>query len=101
MIGIKYRDQLIFDPDQYFWFNGMKFVTIINDVKRRILRRKVSDYGDLMEIERKTNIKIDYPTVPDNYTKDEFEKLLTEYMSSKYKDNMTYVEKLKILKFKK
>lgn len=101
IIGIKYRDQLIFDPEQYFWYNGMKFVTIKNDVRRRILRRKVTDYGDLMEIERKTNIEIEYPIVPDEYSKEEFEKLLKEYMSEKYKNNNTYIEKLKILKFSK
>jgi hypothetical protein len=98
LIGIKFRDQLIFDPNQYFYFNGLKYITLLNNVRRRILRRKISDYGDLMEIERKTNLEIKYPPV-NEISKDKFVNELKDYMKKKYKHNKTFMNKIKSIKF--
>ncbi len=94
-IGIKYRDELIFNPENYFYYNGIKFVTLLINSKRRIIRRKVSDFGDLLQIEKMTNIEIKYPKIPDEYTKEEFVKLLQDYMSERYPDNKDYMDKVK------
>ncbi len=99
LVGVKYRDELIFDPNQYFYYNGLKIASLVNNIKKRILRRKISDIGDLLEIERKTNIDIDFPSISD-YSKEYFVKLLKEYMGRKYKDNDTYLERIELFKFK-
>jgi hypothetical protein len=99
LIGIKHRDELIFDPKNYFYFNGIKMVTLLINVKRRVLRKKVTDYGDLFETMRKTNITIDFSKLPVSSPKKQFLKELHEYMAKKYKHNHSYYEKINELVF--
>jgi len=96
-IGIKHIDELIFDPKYYFCYNGLKFTIIKVDIIKRLLRKRFSDYGDLLEIENQTGIKIKLPKIPSKYSKDEFVKLLEEYMQQKYPNNKNYMEKIKKL----
>jgi hypothetical protein len=99
LMGIRHIDELIFDPQHYFYFNGIKMISLLNNVRKRVLRKKVSDIGDLLEIERKTNISIDYPSVTD-YTKEDFIEKLTLYMGNRYSDNDTYMDKVNTFNYK-
>ena len=95
--GIKDIDELIYDNDNYFFYNGLKYTTIGIDSKKRIMRGYVRDYADLLEIERKTKINISYPVV--KMDKKLFLNKLKENMEKYYSDNKEYSKKINKLSF--
>lgn len=95
LIGIQYRDELIFNPDNYFYYNGIKFISLINNARRRCLRKRFSDYVDLLQINKYTNLDIILPNISKRYSKEEFIKLVTEYLNQRYPNDKH--EFLKIL----
>lgn len=85
MIGVKNRDELIFDPKHHFYHNGLKFTTLKVDVYKRIIRSRFSDFVDLMQIKLLADVEFKLPSIPTSkHSKEEFLKLTSEYIDTKY-----------------
>jgi hypothetical protein len=73
LLGIKYRDELLFNPDYHFYFNGLSFLTLNAELNKKIIRHNPFDIGDLVKIMDLLNIKIKLPeVVKDNEFFDKF-----------------------------
>ena len=94
MIGIKHMDEKILYQKYHFYFNGLKFVTIKLEILKKLPRKNIKDYGDLIQIERKINFNIKLPKIPKEYTKEQFIKLVKKYIEKTYPDNKDYMDKL-------
>lgn len=97
-IDVEHKDQLIFDPAHYFYYNGLKCVSILDDVKKRLQRRRYTDFVDIYVLNNTYPLEIDYPTVPNKYTRDEFEIKVREYIKDKY-PNESYETFITLMKF--
>jgi len=99
LMKIEDRDEMIYDPKNYYYYNGLKLLTLKNNAMKNMVRRNYHDYGDLIQIEHTTNLEIDYPPVPEKYTKKKFIELIKKYMTEKYPDNNTYMDKVEAFDF--
>jgi hypothetical protein len=85
-IGIDHKDQLIYDPEHYFYYNGLKCVSIVDDVKKRLIRSRYTDYVDLFVLNKRYPLDIKYPPIPEKYSQEEFKRKVIEYVKNKYPD---------------
>lgn len=91
--NINTLDNLIFNPNYHFYYNGLKFVTLKIEIHKKLQRGLVKDVADILEITRQTNLKIDkIPKISEKYTKEEFIRQLNEYMQKTYPENKEYVK---------
>lgn len=81
LMGIKYRDELLFNPECYMYFNGMKFLTLKSEILKKYIRHKYHDVGDMLQIMELLNMKIQLPDVQIN---DEFIEGLKTHLINRY-----------------
>ena len=81
LLKIHYRDELLFNPECYFYFNGMKFLTIKAEILKKYIRHKPQDVADIIEIIELLNINIKLPEVTIN---DEFTKDFKSHLENRY-----------------
>jgi hypothetical protein len=67
--NIKHQDELIFNPQNHFYFNGIKLLTLEKEIFRKYARGKSKDIGDIIIIEKILNVSFDK-----NYDNLKFEK---------------------------
>jgi hypothetical protein len=84
--GAKYFEELLGNPKYYFYFLGIKIISIDCDIIRRIERKRPKAYADLIALNKRYYFNIKYEPIPNKYVK---------YFSLK---NMTEKEKNKLLK---
>lgn len=48
LMNIKRVEQMTYDREYYYYFQGMKFLCLKYELLRRILRKKITDYADLI-----------------------------------------------------
>lgn len=99
MLKILYRDQLIFDPEHHFYFNGLKFVSLKAEAIRKYIRRRYYDFGDLIMIMELTGVKMKLPPFDENLIKSEddkknFIKEIVNYLIQKYNFDKQIAENL-------
>jgi hypothetical protein len=93
-IKVMNMDELIFDPINHFYYNGLKFVILKHEIVKKYLRGNFKDYCDFLQIEILLNIKIDFPKLPDKYkNKDKFMKLVKMCMEKRYPNIENYMER--------
>lgn len=66
LFNLKYRDELLFNPDNYFYFNGLKFMTLKLEILRKYVRNRYYDIGDMLQIMELTGTKINLPKIDMN-----------------------------------
>ncbi len=81
LLGIENRDELLFNQDYHFYFNGMKYITLNSELNKKIVRKNPYDIGDLIKIMDLLNIKIKLPEVNKN---DEFFNKFRTNLKNKY-----------------
>lgn len=57
-INVSNCDDLIFNPINYFYFNGIKFITLRNEIGRKNTRSNTHDISDFMMLSELFNINI-------------------------------------------
>jgi hypothetical protein len=92
MMNVTHKDQLIFDPEHHFYFNGIKLMTIKNETIRKFLRRKPQDYADMIEMQNILHFTMNLPKIKDN--KDSFLSEVKKSLESKYFISSTESDKL-------
>lgn len=83
-LKIKDRDELIFNPDYHFYYNGIKLISLKSELVRKYIRKRYYDYGDLLMAVEISNIKIKLPKVPNTVNLDELMKTSKQYLMEKY-----------------
>ena len=83
LLGIKDRDELVFNPDYHFYFNGMKLISLKSEIIRKYVRNNHYDYGDLLMIMKIINTKIKLPKIPNDIKLDEFKRTIKLYLREK------------------
>lgn len=63
IMGIKHKDEMIFNPENHFYFNGIKILTIRNEIIRKFIRRKPQDYADMIAIIDMLGFKMNLPKI--------------------------------------
>jgi hypothetical protein len=101
LLNINYRDELLFNPDCYFYFNGMKFLTIKAEILKKYIRHKAQDVADMIEIMELLGIDIKLPKVDinDDFIRDFETHLENRYGLGKSDINILvekYLKKLKL-----
>lgn len=97
-INVNHVDDLIFDPKNHFYYNGIKFITIKHEITRKMLRGNFKDYCDFLQIEKTLGIKIDLPKIPEKYKdKGKFMKLIDNYIKYMYPNVINYEDRIKKL----
>ena len=59
MLEVEERDEIIFRPENHFYFNGLKFMTLKAEMYRKLVRGKYHDIGDILMIDNLLGIKMD------------------------------------------
>lgn len=91
MMGINHKDEMIFDPNNHFYFNGIKILTIKNEVFRKVIRLKPQDFADIIQMINVLKIKINLPKINmDNAFINDVRKTLNE----KYRLNNYEIDNL-------
>jgi hypothetical protein len=93
LFGLKYRDELLFNPENYFYFNGMKFVTLKIEILRKYIRHKHHDVGDMLMVMEILGINIKLPQLDIN---DKLISEVNEHLMDRYnitKDNANLIIK--------
>ena len=91
LLGIENRDELLFNPDYHFYFNGLSFLTLNAELNKKIVRKNPYDIGDLIKIMDLLNIKIKLPNVDKN---DEFFDKFRTNLKIKYGLSDDEIDKL-------
>lgn len=92
MMNVKNKDQLVFDPINHFYFNGIKILTIKNETMRKFIRRKPQDYADMIQMMNILNFTMNLPKI-----KDDMNQYITEVkktLEHKYYINSNESDKL-------
>lgn len=76
-IGIKHKDELIFDPNNYFYYNGIKIIGLKYELIRKYIRQTNQDIADLIMVNHMTKIKTKLPNNI-NTRMEEIKKILRE-----------------------
>lgn len=69
------KEELIFNPNNYFYYNGIKILRLKYEMIRKYIRGTNQDLADLVAINSMTNIKI---KLPKDINVDEIKKILKE-----------------------
>lgn len=67
LFGARSLDDAIINPKFHYYYFGIKIISMIADIKRRIKRSRAAAYTDLIAICKFTNQKIDIPKIPEGY----------------------------------
>ena len=89
MLNITHRDEMIFDPKHYYYFNGLKFSTLKVEIAKKMVRGKFHDYGDMLQMMEILSIKIRLPQLSPQMVQE-----MTQYLKEKYDMNDDSVTKL-------
>jgi hypothetical protein len=95
LLKIKDRDELIFNPEYHYYFNGLKFISLKSELIRKFIRRRYYDYGDILQTKHLVGITITLPQVPKDINKNELISQIKAYFKEKYK--LTELESDKLL----
>lgn len=93
ILGISDRNDLIFNPNFHFYFNGIKIISLKGEITKKFVRARYSDYGDLLATMDITGYKIKLPDLT-NISKENLIKLITEYLKNRYKYEDNKIKKL-------
>jgi hypothetical protein len=67
--GAKYFEELLGNPKYYFYFLGVKIISIDCDIVRRIERKRPKAYADLIALNKRYHFNIKYEPIPNKYIK--------------------------------
>lgn len=93
ILKINNRADLIFNPDIYFYFNGIKIIGLTGQIAKLYIRRKFSDYGDILATAYNTGLKIKIPPILSG----EYNNLknnIINYLKDRYKYPMEIINKI-------
>ena len=76
--GAKYFEELLGNPKYYFYFLGVKILSIDCDIVRRIERKRPKAYADLIALNKRYHFNIKYEPIPNKYIKYVSLKNITE-----------------------
>ncbi len=91
LLDLKYRDELLFNPDYHFYFNGLKFISLNAELHKKVVRHNAYDIGDLIYIMNALNLKI---KLPDVVKDDEFNNKFRTNLKNRYNLNDEEIDKL-------
>lgn len=97
-LNIKNIDDMIFDPANHYYYNGIKMVTLKVELGKKCVRKRYYDYGDILMTSEILGIKIKLPknsliewidkntnSSADDATRiNQFKKLVSDYLITKY-----------------
>ncbi len=61
--GVKNFDEIILNPDNHYYFNGLKFVTLRIDIIKRLIRLRPNAYVDIIGINKLLGYNIYLPAI--------------------------------------
>lgn len=93
-MNVTSKDQLVFEPENYFFFNGIKVLTIKNETWRKFLRKKPQDYADMIQMMNILHFKMNLPLIEED--KDNYFKEVVSSLEKKY--NLRNDEAVKLAK---
>jgi hypothetical protein len=67
--GAKYFEEILGNPEFYFYFLGVKIISIECDITRRIIRNRPRAIADLIALRKRYSYAINIPEIPKNYSK--------------------------------
>jgi len=92
MMNVTHKDQLVFDPINHFYFNGIKIMTIKNETMRKFIRRKPQDYADMIQMINILDFKMNLPKIRND--KESYLNDVKKTLESKYHVNSNESDKL-------
>lgn len=101
LLKITNKEELVFNPEKHFYFNGMKLISLKGELARKYTRKKHHDFGDLIMISKLLNINFKLPKMNEDTNIEEFKKHIKDYLIEKYKlSNDKAYDLIKIARFR-
>lgn len=88
----KTYEDIILNPEHYYYFMGIKIISIEHDVQRRIERKRPASYADIIAINifMKKNIPLRIPDFYTEYNEDIKDDITIKVDKEKYLDTIKY-----------
>jgi hypothetical protein len=77
MYGSKSLHDTMFNPNYHYYFHGVKVISFMADIARRVKRARAAAYADLIGLQVFNGLRIKIPPVPKHYWVNHVEKEYT------------------------
>jgi len=110
LYGSKSIHETFLNPKFYYYYFGIKMISIDADIARRIVRGRAAAYADLLSLIKINNMKIVIPPIPASYRKDgvvtkytdteinQLYKRIQTYLKTKYNVNVSLTSIMNMIK---